>query len=345
MHLSGNPYDYREVSKVLLEVTGRMGNNPFYYPPWFAWIFLLLVRFDFQVARAIWLAVNFILWNCGLWRLNIALGGTLKGWRLYGLFALATFSFAWITWRYEQAGILLFVVLVELILSIRNRNYTWAGVWLALLLIKPNIGLPIAFGVGWWLIRNGMRRTPFIAVVAILSLTVVSTIVTPDWYQPFFEKGFGNGLTTVLDGPDKVTALRINSTFPDWLATFGLSRPFRIGSYALCAIFGAVILVRSVRESQSLLQIVSLSTLLSFALAPYALQYDFPPLVVTMFWSLSVALSHRQTRWTSLLAALFIFSVIFWQKNISWAYWMIVGMILLYFLSIRAMRKRFFEKS
>src|SRR5688572_22403278 len=33
----GNPYDYSLVASVLLDLTGRAGNNPFYYPLWFGW--------------------------------------------------------------------------------------------------------------------------------------------------------------------------------------------------------------------------------------------------------------------------------------------------------------------
>jgi hypothetical protein len=35
--LGGNPYDYEQLVPILLEATGRIGNNPYYYPPWFAW--------------------------------------------------------------------------------------------------------------------------------------------------------------------------------------------------------------------------------------------------------------------------------------------------------------------
>lgn len=334
----GNPYDYREVSQTLLAVTGRMGNNPFYYPPWFAWIFLPLVRLDFQVARAVWLAINFVLWNWGLLRLNKALGEFLNGWRRYGLFALATFSFAWITWRYEQAGILVFVLLVELILAVQQRKQARAGVLLALLLIKPNISLLIALGIGLWLTQNGMWRTVAVAVAVLLSLLFISTIITPDWYQPFFEKGFGGGLTTALDGPDKIAALRINSTFPDWLATFGLARRFRNGLYALCAAAGLIFFIRSVQKPKDFLQLVSVSTLVSFSFTPYALQYDFPVLIVPLFWGLQISLRQRQTRWLALVAALFVFSVLFWQQNISWAYWIVVGVMCLNVAAYRAMK-------
>jgi hypothetical protein len=341
----GNPYEYQEVAKVLNEFTGRMGNNPYYYPPWFAWIFLPLTALKFEMARIVWLLLNYLLWNFGLIRLNKALSWKLNKWQLYGLFTCATFSFAWITWRYEQAGILVFVILVELIISIQLRRQYWGGLWLALLLIKPNITLIVAAGVGVWLIRNGQKRIVLLAILALVCLTLVSTAITPEWYKPFLEVGFGSGLTSVLDGPDNVVGHRINSTFPDWLAIFGIARQFRYMLYGLYMAVGIVFLFRLIWISQDFLQVVSGSVLASFALTPYALQYDFPALIFILFWCLQASLSRPQRQWASLLGAGFVFSVIFWQQNISWAYWMIVGLIFLYFYAAHSLRVQVLPKN
>jgi len=77
------------------------------------------------------------------------------------------------------------------------------------------------------------------------------------------------------------------------------------------------------------LQVISLSLLISFAITPYAMQYDNPALIIVVFWALYLcSLSANGIRVGILLTG-FIFSVIFWQQNISWAYWMIVGSIAL----------------
>lgn len=325
----GNPYDYAQVSQVLFEVTGSLGNNPYYYPPWFAWIFIPLIVLPFNIARAIWMAVNFGLWNFALVRLNRALGWSLKGWRLYSLFTFVTFSFAWITWRYEQAGILVFVILVEAVLSIQTEKWTRAGFWLALLLIKPNVTLLIVGGVALWLVRNNQWRPILTAFLVLAGLFAISTAITPDWYQPFFKDGFGVGLTSVLDGPDRVVAYRINSTFPDWLTTFGVPRQIRYAFYNVILIVGFILFTVMVWKSDSLLRAVSISVLASLALTPYALQYDYPPLVIPFFWALWQSISTTGERKFAFFLAGFVLSVIFWQQNISWAYWMVVGSILL----------------
>ena len=323
----GNPYDYRLVSQVLLQVTGEMGNNPYYYPPWFAWIFVPIVSLPFQIARAIWMTFNFIVWNIGLWRLGEFIGWPKKGWRLYALFTLVTFSFAWITWRYEQAAILVFVMLVALILAVQDQKWIWSGIWMALLLIKPNVTLIVVAGISLWLFRKGQWRAVLVMILTLVVLLSISSWITPDWFQSFSEEGFGQGLTVALDGPDRVVALRINTTFLDWLTTIGVESQLSILIYGICIFAGAFVFFWIVYRSQSFVQLISILLLISYALTPYALQYDFPPLAIVLFWALSLCVSSPKALGVALLLAGFVFSVIFWQHNIAWAYWMVIGLI------------------
>lgn len=325
----GNPYDYRVVSQVLLDVTGEMGNNPYYYPPWFAWLFIPLAYLPFQIARAVWMVLNVILWNLGLWQLGRILGWPKISWQRYALFALSTFSFAWITWRYEQAGILVFVLLVLLIMSIQDQNWTWSGIWLALLLIKPNVTFIPVVGISLWLLHRGHQRVVVVALLTLVVLLTASTLITPGWFQPFLEEGFGQGLTVALDGPDQVVALRINTTFLDWLRTFGMAPQIRAVLYGITICAGIATFFWAVYRSRSFLELISILLLISYAITPYALQYDFPPLVIVLYWSLSRCISSHRIFGIGLILTGFVFSVIFWQQNISWAYWMVVGLIAL----------------
>ena len=324
-----NPYDYDLVAQVLLEVTGEMGNNPYYYPPWFAWLFVPLIALPFQVARAVWMILNVAVWMFGLWQLGRLVAWPLIRWQRYALFMLTTFSFAWITWRYEQAGILVFAILIALILSIQRHDWVWSGVWLALLLVKPNVTFIVAAGIILWLFCRGARQAVSVMFLTLIVLLSVSTLITPDWFQPFFEDGFGQGLTVALDGPDRVVAVRINTTFPDWLRTLGIENPIRVLFYGVAISAGIVVFLGIIYRSESFLELVSILLLLSYALTPYALQYDYPPLAIVLFWALAQSASSSRTLAVGLGMAGFVFSVIFWQQNISWAYWMVVGLIAL----------------
>ena len=325
----GNPYDYRLVSQVLLEVTGEMGNNPYYYPPWFVWLFIPLVALQFQMAQAVWMIFNVIIWTMGLWHLGKIIAWPPRGWRRYALFTLTTFSFAWITWRYEQVGILVFVMFIALILSIRNQDWLGTGIWLALLLVKPNITLIAVAGISLWLIRNGQWRAVLLMLLTLVILLSISTVITPDWFQPFAEEGFGQGLKVALDGPNQVVAVRINTTFLDWLRVLGLESQFHGVIYGIAIGIGVFVFLWCVYRSRSLLELISILLLLSYAITPYSLQYDFPPLIIVLFWALSRCASSPKALAVGLLLSGFVLSVIFWQKNISWAYWMVVGLVAL----------------
>jgi len=330
----GNPYDYDLVAQVLLQATGEMGNNPYYYPPWFLWLFTPIASLPFQVARTIWMTFNFISWNIGLWRLSEIISWPAKGWRLYTLFTVATCVFAWITWKYEQAGILVFVMIVLLILSIQNQKTIWSGILMALLLIKPNITLLVVIGISLWLLRKGQWRAVLVMVAALVVLFSISTWITPDWFQPFLKKGFGQGLTVVLDGPDRVIALRLNTTLLHWLAAIGVERQFHMLIYGICIFLGVLIFFWAVYRSQSLLELVSILLLISFALTPYALQYDYSSLVIVLFWALSLCVSSNKALGIALLLTGFIFSVIFWQQNIAWGFWIVVALTALAILGM-----------
>jgi hypothetical protein len=313
----------------LLKITGEMGNNPYYYPPWFAWLFIPLVGLPFQIARIVWMVFNVAIWNLGLWNLGKLLQWPPEGWRRYGLYLLATFSFAWITWRYEQAGIIIFMLLVAVIGAVEKKRWGWTGVLMALLLIKPNVTLIVIAALSLWLLRERHWQPVVVMIAWLGALLAVSTWITPDWYKPFSQEGFGQGLTAVLDGPNNVVALRINTTFLDWLRTLGVGRELSMTIYVVALIAGIVLFGVAVWRSQSVLQLAAISLLISYALTPYAMQYDNPPLVIVVFWALSSCAFSTKSMRIGIVLAAFIFSVIFWQQNISWAYWIVVGCVAL----------------
>lgn len=322
----GNPYDYHQVAAVLLKVTGEMGNNPYYYPPWFAWLFIPLARLPFQIARAIWMLFNLIVWNVSIFQLGKWIDWPANGWKRYAIFILATLTFAWITFRYEQAGILVLGMLVMALLSMRDQKWIQSGIWLALLLVKPNVTLVVVAGISLWLLRKGQWRPIVVMVVTTLALLAVSTLITPNWFKPFFEPGFGRGLTMTLDGPEKIGDARINTTLIDWLAYNGVPSNLRLILYGTAVPVAILVFFLIVWRSQSLLEVISLTTLISCAVTPYALQYDYPPLVITFLWALSLPKRTPTAAWISTLLAGFIFYASMWNPSIASRYWMIVGL-------------------
>ena len=333
----GNPYDYAQVSNVLLEVTGRAGNNPFYYPLWFGWLITPLSLLPFQIARAVWMLLNLLLWLFGLIRMQQFLGFPRPGWRGWLVHLLATLIFAWTTWKFEQTGILLFVIAVEILIAYRKRQWTGLGVFLALALIKPNAMLIPVASISIWLVHRQIRRPVIIALITLTGLVLLTTALTPGWYQPFFLPGFGEGLSVVLDGPSQVTGTRLNTTLLDWLKWFAVPESVRTVMYAAVMLIGAWVVTRAVWKSETILEVMVASLLVSFAITPYALQYDYPPLTIVLFWAMALS-SRAGSKVIPALGILFISSVLVWERPISDGYWIVIGLAGLSLWVVRGLR-------
>jgi hypothetical protein len=330
----GNPYDYYQVAPVLMEATGRVGNNPFYYPLWFGWTITPLSLVPFQIARAIWMGINLALWILGLTRLHQLLEWPHTGWRTWSMNLLATFIFAWSTWKFEQTGILLFLITVEIIISHRRKQQRRMGIFLALALIKPNIMLlPVAV-LCLWLLRNKIYRPVLVMSALLACLVILTTILTPDWYQPLLLPNFGQGLTEVLDGPNKTTGIRLNTTMSDWLKM--LQVPYNIGMviFGLTIAIGLIVIAGLIWNTRSFLETTVVALLVNFAITPYALQYDFPPLTIPFFWALALAVQSGSIRFPTFIVT-FIASVLIWERPISDGYWIVIGLCILAYWSIK----------
>lgn len=333
----GNPYDYFQVAPVLLETTGRVGNNPFYYPLWFGWSVAPLTLMSYQAARAVWMAFNLVIWIVGLLRLRTLLDFPRLGWRTWSLNLLATFLFAWMTWKFEQTGILLFAFSVEILIAFKNRQWDWMGIFLAAALIKPNIMLIPVGLMALWLVRRRIFRPVVVMAVLLLGLIVVTTILTPDWYQPILRPNFGQGLTEVLDGPGRTTGVRLNTTLMDWLKMFQVPQVMRVVLYAVAIAVGVWVSARVIWNSDSFIEANVTALLVNFAVTPYALQYDFPPMTIALFWGMALAVRAGSLKIPALLLAMTA-SVLFWEKPISDGYWIVIGLCLLVLWALKRNR-------
>jgi len=329
----GNPYDYFQVAPILMEATGRVGNSPFYYPLWFGWLVSPLALLPYQVARAVWMAINVAVWFIGLSRIQTLFDSPRKGWRTWSINLLATFIFAWSTWKFEQTGVILFAVTIEVLLAYKNKQWNHMGIYLAAALIKPNIMLiPVAI-LYLWLIRNKVYRPAVVMSALLISLVLVTTILTPNLYQPILQPNFGQGLTEVLDGPNKTTGIRLNTTMMDWLKMLQVPDRLQAIFYGIAILICFVIVANFILKSRSFLEITVIALLVNFAITPYALQYDFPPMTIVLFWSIALAVHAGSTRIPAFLVT-FIGSVLIWERPISDGYWIVIGLCALTYWSI-----------
>lgn len=335
----GDPYDYRQVAPVLQAVTGRVGNNPYYYPPWFVAGVLPLAWLPFQAARAVWLALSAGAWVAGLivaaraleWPASQALRGLWAWGAHWALFGLATFVFAWITWRFEQLGVWLFAFLAAAVWALRAGRDRWAGAWLALLLTKPTASAVFVAALLLWAARRGRREVWIGFGLALAGLLAVGSLAAPGWLTALGAPGFGRGLTEVLDGPDVVTSLRLNTTLLDWLKMLGWEGPAALAVYALAGAAALGAAGWAAWRAGSAGGAAAVAVVAHFWATPYALQYDFPPLTWALYWAVTGDNAPAGWRWRVGvgLLGLALASVPLWERPISDGFWIVIGLTVL----------------
>jgi hypothetical protein len=323
----GDPYDYRIVSQVLLEMTGDMGNNPYYYPPWFCLAMMPFVLLPFQTGRVVWIGLNVLLFWFGSQLAFDVLDWQIRGWRRWLVILSAAYLLFWLSMRSEQLGTALFFLAVLSLWGYRRRKPWLAGITLALLCTKPNVTWLLVPCLGVFYLKY-QRNAAWWAVGTLLGLLVVSTIVFPGWYLHLTEPGFGAGLTIELDGPDRVRSGRLNTVLRDWL------KPWAVDEWLYWAIWGSLVVGsaaamwlawRNVRDAPYW---VSLSAAVGLLVTFYALQYDYPPLILALFWSWhALPKAPKVARWVAGTILAFVLSVPLWEHPVYEGYWILLGVL------------------
>lgn len=327
----GNPYDYSQLVAEIVSSTGAT-NNPYYYAPWFTWALTPLALLPFETARILWAVLNFGFWFWGLFNLSKLIAWPLIGWRRWGMYLLVTFVFAWGTWGSEQVGVLIFLILTFVILSLEREKWWSGGIWMALLLFKPNITTFPVLALALWLILRGKWK-PMIGMAGSLILMVVlSLLISPDWYLELLQPDKVTGLSYTLSESGAVQILRYTTTLLDWLSAYGVVGNTAYAIYAIAALAGVLITVQAIYKAQSITQLMAVVILVNFALVPYTLFYDYPALVLTLFLvNAELSESPKMVWIQGLMNGLVLFSL-FVGDNIAYRYWIVV--LLLFFAGI-----------
>lgn len=334
----GNPYDYSQLSKEIVSSTGKL-NNPFYYAPWFIWFMLPFSVLPYSIARALWALVNFALWFFGLFNLGTLMDYPQKGWRRWGMYLLVTFVFAWSTWGFEQVGILIFFMFTLALLFVERGKWDAVGISLALLLFKPNItALPVACILLWLIFRGNWR--PVLVASGVLSMMIlISVIVSPNWYLALMQPDNVTGLSHTLDSSGGVEITRYNTTLLDFLSAYNITGSAANIIYALVIILGMLAAALTLYYSTSILQVAALILLVNFAVIPYALFYDYPALVLTLFYANFSLLQKSSLTWMRNTANTLVLLGLFVGNTISFRYWIVIILTLFMAVSIFSAKK------
>lgn len=325
----GNPYDYNQLGAEIVSVTQI--NNPYYYAPWFTWSLLPLALLPYETARLLWAVINFILWFLALLNLQKIMAWPPSGWKRWGMYLFVTVLFAWTTWGFEQVGILIFFLMTMSLLALKQEKWMASGIWLTLLLFKPNItALPVAAILLWFILKKKWR--PALVTVAVtLAMIAISLIITPNWFQALLSPDKLTGLSYKFDESGALDMIRYNTTLKDWLAVYKVMGNTATGIYAIVIISGLAILGWTIFRSPTLVQVVSVALLVTYAITPYALYYDYPALTLTIFHANDVTFRKPGLKWIKFALNLFILASLFIGTTISFRYWTTIAVAILMF--------------
>jgi hypothetical protein len=339
----GNPYDYGQLTPEIISVSEI--NNPYYYAPWFTWFVLPLGLLPYHVARALWAVINVILWFLGLSNLGKSIPWPEAGWKRWAAYTFVTVLFAWTTWGFEQVGILIFFLLTTALLAIEREKLATAGIFLALLLFKPNITLLPVAAIFAWLILRKKWRPVIVTTVAIIAMLAVSLLITPGWYKTLLQVDKLTGLFYKFDTASSTGVARYNTTLLDWLAAYHIAGNVAILIYMAVILLGLAILILTIARTTSLIHLIAVALLVNFAIVPYTLSYDYPALAITLFHANNLDLFKSHLKYVRMVLNILVLSGLFIGNTISYRYWILIVITLLLIFKSIATRMESIERS
>src|SRR5260221_1086852 len=175
----GNPYDWLALQHVVTTVPAP----GYVYPLWGLFLVLPLVWLPLPFAAGIWLVANLSALAIALMLLVHLSGLATRSYWLRALFAVTCLSIPGLFAVIQgQISLLLLAILVAAFWAVRTDRGSWAGVLLALALLKPQLTwLPVlaVLALAW---RRGSGRAALLAGgKAMAALCGLSFILQPGW--------------------------------------------------------------------------------------------------------------------------------------------------------------------
>jgi hypothetical protein len=327
----GNVYDVRQLAAAAQAVGDSIHYNPFYYPPWLAVLVAPVALLPYGMARVIWMGLNVGAWVAGLWLLSEAAGFPARAagnqrqrWLVY---LAATYLLAWMTWRFEQLGVLLFASMAIALWAFRTGRYGWGGGALALMATKPTIAVVPVAAMLVWLARKRQWRALAGFAGAAGGLLLIGLPFLDEYVAALRRPDFGQGLAYVLDANGVPLATRINTTMGDWLTALGVGEAAATLIWVTSGVAVLALLAAVTWRAKSPVTVASAAIAAGFWVAPYTLQYDYPLLTVTLFVALREL--RQRAKWARIAGGLIVIvllSVPIWERPISDGFWIVIGL-------------------
>jgi hypothetical protein len=276
---------------------------PYYYPPWLAMACMVFLPLGYPTAKVTWLVVNGQLLLFSGYHLGRLLEGVP---RWIALAAVSCFSFALLSILIGQTSPLMLFLIVASWRLLHEGRVHLAGVVLALVLTKPQIGVVLVGAMLLWAARQ--HRWPVLIgfFVCLLALCLVSFAVLPKW--PW----------QLLDALERTPLVTQNSP---WLSVtwWAVLQTLGVPRYGVWPVYIAVagpcllLLLRMAWDRQAVAgTVLAWAIPTTFMVVPYARLYDLTILIVPLLLLLTGRLS---APWT---AALFLACIVLSFVQFYW---------------------------
>jgi hypothetical protein len=268
---------------------------PYYYPPSLLTpVSALLVPLGYPTAKLTWFIINVELFFLTGYLLRHARTG-VAAWVpvvVVPFFALSIYSMF-----VGQLVAMVFILIVAVWRLLQERWDRTAGWILAWITIKPQLTSLFLLAILLWSARQRRWRVLEGFALGSVTLLTVSALLVPSWPIQLVRALLEQPLPTA-DRP------WVGATWLLLLRTLGLHGWMLWAAYIACAAPLLLILLRSALDRDSPLDdVIALSVLVPFFVAPYARAYDFPLLLIPLFLLLGKRLPQI---WRALLPTIFI---------------------------------------
>jgi alpha-1,2-mannosyltransferase len=318
----GDPFEFPLIAEELVRQTGFAGNNPYYYPPWLALLFIPFSMFPLQVARLLWLGANIAFACHAFVLLRRILRWPTLDWRGAALVMLLAYPIGMTALRAEQISIFLAWCLIVALWAIHRNRAAVCGLALAMLLTKPNVTFfPLAI-ILLWLIGKRLWRPVTAFLFATGGLVAVSTWAVPGWWTHLLDPSFGAGWRQELTGPGTVVGQRVTATLIDWLSLASLPSWAAIAAYGLLSLVAIWLAWQAWRGTLPIVQAAQLGCVVGFLITPYAMDYDYALLALPIALLLQAAPRRPALHLAALLLWVAFYTIHLWGHWMSDAYWM-----------------------
>jgi hypothetical protein len=245
---------------------------PYYYPPWFGLVWIALLPLGYNTAKLAWFFVNVELILVAGYLLRPAVPAAPR-WVPLLLAALSLFTLACVLLG-QTAIIVLFLAALSWRLLEAGRDRS-AGVALAWLTIKPQLTAVLLLAVLLRLVRQRRWKVLGSFFLTLAVLVLVSTLMVPSWPLD------------MLRAPQKTPSPTehypwIGNAWFLVLKAMGLRGWLGWALYLVVAFSFLGGVLRAAFGRASWLDLMAMSLLAAFFVAPYARHYDFPVLLLPL---------------------------------------------------------------